>query len=122
MRASFWKKFLAEHPESGYDQDDWERLYLPSDEEDAAEPLLTTPTIPMLWDSPHLTRRVAALRSRFMIFGTDPLWIANVARRSESRLVWITVPLNSISRVKQELRDAGITESVVYPDLAGLGN
>jgi len=93
----------------------------PSDEDDEAEPLLATPTIPMLWDSPHLTRRVAAQRSRFIIFGTDPLWLANIAQETDARLASITVPLGAISKIKQELRDAGITESVVFPDLDGLG-
>ena len=103
------------------DEDEWERLYLPSDEEDAREPLLATPRIPMLWDSPHVTRRVAAQRSRFMIFGTDPLWLGELMKRRDARLLPITIPVGSINRIKQELRDAGITESVVYPDLDGLG-
>ena len=116
-----WEKFRVKHPEYGFDEDDSERLYLPSDEDDEAEPLLATPIIPMLWDSPHLTRRVAAQRSRFIIFGTDPQWLANIAQETDARLVSITVPLGAISKIKQELRDAGITESVVFPDLDGLG-
>lgn len=114
----FWKK--NSHACDIYD-DDWDRLYLPSDEDDARDPLLATPEIPMLWDSPHVTRRVAAQRSRFMIFGTDPLWLSKMAKRKDSRLVSITIPVGSVNRIKQELRDAGVTESVVYPDLDGLG-
>ena len=59
-----WKKYLEKENPSDMDEDDWERLYLPSDEDDAKEPLLNTPETPMLWDSPHVTRRVAAQRSR----------------------------------------------------------
>ena len=56
-----------------------------------------------------------------MIFGTDPLWLVKVEKERDSRLVSITIPASSINRIKQELIDAGITESVVYPDLDGLG-
>jgi len=82
---------------------------------------VATPEIPILWDSPHVTRRVAAQRSRFMIFGTDPLFLTKLEKEKDSRLVPIKVPVGSVNRVKQELKDAGITESVVYPDLDGLG-
>jgi hypothetical protein len=36
-------------------------------------------------------------------------------------LMEITIPKNSIGNIRQELRDAGITESVVDPDFDGLG-
>jgi len=117
-----WKKYWTEnpHPHDVY-EDDWDRLYLPSDEDDFEDPLAATPEIPILWDSPHVTRRVAAQRSRFMIFGTDPLFLTKLEKEKDSRLVPIKVPVGSVNRVKQELKDAGITESVVYPDLDGLG-
>jgi hypothetical protein len=69
-RWRYWKR----HPYD-VDEDEWER-YLPSDEDDVKDTLLATPETPMLWDSPHVTRRVAAQRNRFMIFGTDPLRFA----------------------------------------------
>ena len=56
-----------------------------------------------------------------MIFGTDPLWLSNRLGGRDSRLVAISIPATSISRIRQQLRDAGITESVVFPDLDGLG-
>jgi hypothetical protein len=115
-----WKKYWKKHPDN-IDEDEWERLYLPSDEDDAKEPLLNTPKTPMLWDLAHVTRRVAAQRSRFMIFGTDPSWLVEMEAAKDSRLVSITIPKGSINRIRQELKDAGITESVVYPDLDGLG-
>jgi hypothetical protein len=116
-----WKAYLEKEKPPEMDDDDWERLYLPTDEDDAKEPLLKTPETPMLWDSPHVTRRVAAQRSRFMIFGTDPLWLLKMEKKKDSLLSSITIPRGSINRIRQELRDAGITESVVYPDLDGLG-
>jgi hypothetical protein len=116
-----WTKYLEKKKPSDMDEDDWDRLYLPTDKEDAKEPLLRTPETPMLWDSSHVTRRFAAQRSRFMIFGTDPLWLQNMEKKRGALLVSITIPQASVSRIRQELRDAGITESVIYPDLDGLG-
>ncbi len=117
---SRWKEYAANNPH-GTSADEWERLYLPRDKEDVGNPLLAAPAVPMLWDSPHVTRRVAAQRSRFMIFGSDPLWLVEVAKKKGSRLDAIKIPAGSIAGVRQELRDGGITESVVYPDLDGLG-
>jgi hypothetical protein len=114
-----WKKYAGK--DASVEERDWDRLYLPADEEDLQDKLLDTPKIPILWDSPHVTRRIAAQRSRFMIFGTDPLWLSSRLGRRGSHLVPIGIPAASISRIRQQLRDAGITESVVYPDLDGLG-
>ena len=115
-----WKLYYEKNPHDVY-EDDWDRLYLPSDEEDDEDPLMTTPVIPILWDSPHVSRRVAAQRSRFMIFGTDPNWLAELSKRSDSKIAMISIPAASVVSIKQELRDAGVTESVVFPDLDGLG-
>ncbi|MGB0013645.1 MAG: hypothetical protein WBQ03_18700, partial [Candidatus Sulfotelmatobacter sp.] len=57
----------------------------------------------------------------FMIFGTDSLWLVNLAKERGSRLMAIKIPKNAISNIRQELKDAGITESVVFPDFDGLG-
>ena len=78
-----WKQYSNSDP-FRLDPDDWERLYLPAHEEGYGNALLATPQIPLLWDSPHVSRRVAAQRSRFMIFGTDPFWLANFAKRKDS--------------------------------------
>ncbi|HEV2470282.1 MAG TPA: FRG domain-containing protein [Candidatus Sulfotelmatobacter sp.] len=115
-----WAKYCRQHP-CGMDEDDWDRLYLPEEEEDANEPLLATPSSPLLWDAPHVSRRVAAQRSRFLIFGVDPTWLADLGAKRGARISAIKIPADSIGGIKQELRDAGITESVVYPDLDGLG-
>jgi hypothetical protein len=115
-----WQEYAKKHP-SDYDEDDWQRLYLPPEKDEIRIKLLKTPVIPILWDGPHVTRRIAAQRSRFMIFGTDPMWLVNLGKERGSRLRSITIPKNAISRIRRELRDAGITESVVFPDLDGLG-
>jgi hypothetical protein len=115
-----WQKYHKNHP---YDtsEDDWDSLYLPENEDDAKESLLATPKTPILWDSPHVTRRVAAQRSRYMIFGTDPLWLSELVHKNQSHLFEVRIPAESIAPIKQQLRDAGMTESVVFPDLDGLG-
>jgi hypothetical protein len=115
-----WKEYAKKHPNDN-DEDDWDRLYLPPEKDEIKNELLKTPVTPMLWDSPHVTRRVAAQRSRFMIFGTDPSWLANLKKKQGSRLVSITIPRGSVNKIRRELKDAGITESVVFPDLDGLG-
>lgn len=115
-----WEQYCKIDPHR-LDSEDWHRLYLPIDKEEARNPLLATPKIPLLWDSPHVSRRVAAQRSRFMIFGSDSFWLAKLAKRKDSRLKSIRIPARSISGIRRQLREAGVTESVVYPDLDGLG-
>jgi hypothetical protein len=112
-----WEKYCHKHVDR--DPEDWDRLYLPMDDDD--DPLLATPDSPLLWDSPHVSRRVAAQRSRFMIFGTDPDWLSNLAGQRSARIHSIHIPSDAIAGIKQDLRDAGITESVVFPDWDGLG-
>jgi hypothetical protein len=56
-----------------------------------------------------------------MIFGSDPEWLFNRLGKRGSKLKVINVPKQDIETIKYELRDAGVTESVIYPDLDGLG-
>jgi hypothetical protein len=56
-----------------------------------------------------------------MIFGTDPLWLSELVHKNQSHLFEVRIPAESIAPIKQQLRDAGMTESVVFPDLDGLG-
>jgi hypothetical protein len=56
-----------------------------------------------------------------MIFGKDPNWLAKMERKRDSHFVSITIPKGSINKIRQELKDAGVTESVIFPDLDGLG-
>ena len=101
------------HPSEEYSEPEWDFAYLPDDEWRNEVPL---PTIPILWDTAHFTRRVGAQRRRFMMFGTDPSWMQRIMDERD----WVkmlTIEGASISRIKHELRDAGITESVIFPDL-----
>jgi len=116
-----WETYWKENHPSDTDAEDWDRLYLPFGQDDPERPLLNMPSAPLLWDSPHVTRRIAAQRSRFMIFGKDPQYLVNMGQEREARLISITIPKEFIVSIRQETRDAGITESVVFPDLDGLG-
>jgi hypothetical protein len=114
-----WIRHSRDNPHE--EEDEWDRLYLPSDDDDMQDPLLKTPEVPILWDTPHVSRRIGAQRSRFMIFGSSPEWLSRLASKRTSKTLTISIPVGAVARIKQELRDAGVTESVIYPDLDGLG-
>jgi len=116
-----WKRYCRSRVQKDKDEEDWDRLYLPFGADDPKEPLQNMPKIPLLWDSPHLTRRIAAQRSRFLISGSDPDFLAAIEADDNSRLESILIEKSVIPAIRQELRDAGVTESVVFPDLDGLG-
>jgi FRG domain len=116
-----WETYWKENRPYDTDKDDWDRLYLPFGKDNPEQPSLNMPSTPLLWDSPHVTRRIAAQRSRFMIFGKDPQYLVNMEQEREAKLAAICIPKDFIVSIRQELRDAGITESVVFPDLDGLG-
>jgi hypothetical protein len=82
---------------------------------------LPLPAAPLLWDSPHVSRRIAAQRSRFMIFGSEPEWLSKLVNKNGARLREVTVPKENMNDIRYELRDAGVTESIIFPDLDGLG-
>jgi hypothetical protein len=115
-----WRQYIKEqHPGEGLNEEDWEDAYLPSDKEErTAFPI---PHSPLVLDFPHITRRVAAQRSRFVVFGTDFEFLSNEFKREESFIKRICIDGNSRSAIRRELRDSGVTESVIYPDLDGLG-
>ena len=118
-----WKKYVEAHPSFKYSEDreeEWEFAYLPADKKERA--LLPIPTLPLVLDFPHITRRVAAQRSRFVVFGNNPSWLADeYEKRDFIRLIEIDPDPEGVCKIRSELRDCGITESVIYPDLDGLG-
>jgi len=56
-----------------------------------------------------------------MVFGTEPSWLAEEFARGDSALKVIAVDPDYVSNIRVELRESGVTESVIYPDLDGLG-
>jgi hypothetical protein len=114
-----WNRYRHKRKGEGLSKDDWDDTYLPCDRSERKE--LPLPAAPLLWDSPHVSRRVAAQRSRFMIFGSEPEWLSNLLGKRGTRLQAITIPKENMVSIRYELRDAGLTESVIFPDLDGLG-
>jgi FRG domain len=114
-----WKDYVAKHATEDLSEDDWEDAYLPADEEDLTE--LPMPPLPLLLDFSHITRRIAAQRSRFIVFGTDEAWLAKKFETPDSPIKAITIDGGSCRQIRTQLYDSGITESVIYPDLDGLG-
>ena len=114
-----WKTLVATHPSWDSKEDEWEDAYLPADEETLAE--MNVPRPPLVLDFPLITRRIAAQRSRFIVFGTEPRWLAEEFNKPDSSIKLITIAATARRKIRQELRDCGVTESVIYPDLDGLG-
>jgi len=114
-----WKAYVAKHPSYDLDEDDWEDGYLPADEDDNTELPMPPPSVVL--DFPHITRRIAAQRSRFIVFGTDPACLSEEFKRADSTIKVIEIAAEKRPTIRQELRDCGVTESVIYPDLDGLG-
>jgi hypothetical protein len=99
---------------------DWDEAkpYLP-DEFDNEELGLRCP---LAIDPSHFSRRLAAQRSRFTIFGREKDGLKLVADRStESHLVKFDVKRDAIPNIKRDLRRASISEETIFPDLEGLG-
>lgn len=114
-----WKAYVAKHPSYDLNEDEWEDCYLPADEDANTERPVPRP--PLVLDFPLISRRIAAQRSRFIVFGTDPTWLSEEFKKPDSTIKAIVVAAGSRSKLRQELRDCGVTESVIYPDLDGLG-
>jgi hypothetical protein len=114
-----WKAFVCKHPSWELKKDEWEDAYLPAREEVLME--MNIPRPPLVLDFPLITRRIAAQRSRFIVFGMEPNWLAEEFVKPDSSIKRITIAAQSRRKIRQELRDCGVTESVIYPDLDGLG-
>lgn len=114
-----WKEYCRSRREERLSRADWDDIYLTW--RGSARKKLPLPHAPLLWDSPHVSRRIAAQRSRFMIFGSDPEWLSDLLEKNGAQLKAISIPKECVNTMRHELRDAGVTESVIFPDLDGLG-
>jgi hypothetical protein len=76
---------------------------------------------PLAIDPSHFSRRFAAQRSRFTIFGRDKDWLKSQAAEKDSRFLTFEIKNTSILKIRQELKISGISESTIFPDLEGLG-
>jgi hypothetical protein len=57
-----WKKYWRMERPFDTDERDFDRLYLPLGKDNPKQPLLNMPEVPILWDPPLGTRRMAAQR------------------------------------------------------------
>jgi len=98
---------------------DWRQVqpYLPEEMNNTA----LTPELPVAIDPSHRSPRVAAQRSRFVIFGRDPDGLMSAAKGEGSRLCKIRVACTATEKTRQNLKTDGISESTVFPDAEGLG-
>lgn len=110
-----WADYVAKHPKADLAGSRWDENYLPSDRK------IKLPSLPLLLEFPHFTRRVAAQRSRFMLFGTSHDWLTKEAEHEMSPIRRIDIDAGSIPKIRRDLREGGITEAVIFPDLDGLG-
>lgn len=113
-----WVGFCRKYPSKGLDEDDWDDCWLPNDNGHSEVPV---PDFPLVLEFDHFVRRVSAQRSRFVLMGTAPDFFNRLFEYSEARLAAIWIPDEDASEIRTELRDAGVTESVIFPDLDGLG-
>jgi hypothetical protein len=100
----------------------WDKVYLPGHSalsKGSHKPPL--PAEPMVLEFPQMTRRISAQHSRLIVMGTDRHWLRKWARRSDARIKRIEIPKTRMPAIRIQLRDAGVSESVIFPDLDGLG-
>jgi hypothetical protein len=107
-------------PKELQEKEEWDDLdlYLPRLGKHEEVPI---PDDPLVLEFDRFTRRIAAQRSRFIIFGLDRDPLTRLLSLSDSRLVKITFDGSRKAQARHDLRTAGFTEAGVYPDLDGLG-
>jgi FRG domain len=113
-----WRSYIKTHDE--FTVAEWDRSWLPPEDDDDAKEL-PVPKLPCVLHTSHITRRVAAQRSRFVVFGSEPDWLYREFQKRGSVIQRIVIHGPSIYGIKKELRESGVTESVIFPDLDGLG-
>lgn len=82
---------------------------------------LILPDLPIAIRPPHVSRRIAAQKSMFTIFGGQrDLVSALPALESDARLAKIVIPSNVVSSIDEDLERCGISETMLFPDLEAL--
>jgi hypothetical protein len=56
-----------------------------------------------------------------MVFGTSKSWLSDEFEKPNSPVESITIEATCVPSLKIELRESGAAESVIFPDLDGLG-
>ncbi len=56
------------------------------------------------------------------MLGTDPCWLAKQFKEQDFlKVIEIDPNPECVSKIRIQLRESGVTESVIFPDLDGLG-
>jgi hypothetical protein len=77
---------------------------------------------PLAIDPSQFSRRIAAQRSHFTIFGREPDGLREAVENTDGTILHsFEVDGKQIPTLKQDLKVCGISESSAYPDLEGLG-
>jgi hypothetical protein len=105
------------------DRHKWENAWLPAREEDRKH--FEIPPKPPIFLLPfHVSRRMAGQRWQPMIFGTDREWLKRELEGEEGEspiLQAIPIAGEAVEKIRWELRHAGVTDFLIFPDLDGLG-
>jgi hypothetical protein len=77
---------------------------------------------PAAIDPPHVDRRVAVQASHFVIFGqARDLARIRPVKDKNCRLAKIVIRKENVRSIREQLADCGVTRSLIFPDLEGLG-
>jgi len=80
------------------------------------------PRLPIPIQPPDISPRFAAQASRFTLHGSDPTGFETLIRRSpRQHLAKIRLRRAALGEILEDLDRCGVTESVLFPDLDGLG-
>jgi hypothetical protein len=80
-------------------------------------------TLPLAITPIHASQRIAAQRGVFTIHGTERAALDRLARRrgkDRPCLRRMVIPSSHVATVRRELAIAGISESLIFPELSGL--
>lgn len=69
----------------------------------------------------HIARRISTQRSGFTVHGKDAAGLDALQRGESPCLVKITIPSYRVQSIRKELKESGIDEATIFPDLDGLG-
>ena len=98
-----WAEHIKTHPEDS--EEDESDVYLPSGGGD--ERPFELPRVPLVLQFPFISRRVAAQRSQFTVFGTEPTWLSDEAAETDSAIRCITIDGTRTRAIRAELRECG---------------
>jgi hypothetical protein len=113
-------QLAEEYRSAGPALPDWDEVkhYLTDDEFENDE---LGVRCPLAIDPSHFSRRFAAQRSCFTIFGREKDGLKRAADGDDAHLIKFDVRKEFIPEITQDLGWAGISEDTIFPDLGGLG-